>query len=164
MSDERSDRQQIERRLRETEERFRVAQAAGGIGWFEWDLGDRRMGMRRRRSPPFSGSIPGSAAPRFADWEPVDFHRRRAETSGRGRAGAGERRFLCRVPGATSGRVHSLDCRQGRSLARSGRRAALAHRRLLRDHRAQAVGGTASGAERDAGGARRAGTGRSPNP
>jgi PAS domain S-box-containing protein len=31
-------REQIEERLRTTEERFRQAQAAGGIGWFEWDL------------------------------------------------------------------------------------------------------------------------------
>jgi hypothetical protein len=38
MSDAPSYGQHIERRLRETEERFRVAQAVSGIGWFEWDL------------------------------------------------------------------------------------------------------------------------------
>ena len=31
-------REQIEERLRTTEERFRQAQVASGIGWFEWDL------------------------------------------------------------------------------------------------------------------------------
>ena len=38
MSDDRPYRQHIEHRPRETEERFRVAQTASGIGWFEWDL------------------------------------------------------------------------------------------------------------------------------
>jgi PAS domain S-box-containing protein len=38
MSDDRPYRKHIEHRLRETEERFRVAQTASGIGWFEWDL------------------------------------------------------------------------------------------------------------------------------
>ena len=38
MSDAEHARDRIERRLRTTEERFRLAQAAGGIGWFEWDL------------------------------------------------------------------------------------------------------------------------------
>src|SRR5437868_11720276 len=38
MSEERSSRDQIEQRLKATEERFRIAQVAGGIGWFEWDL------------------------------------------------------------------------------------------------------------------------------
>ena len=28
----------FEQRLKATEERFRIAQVAGGIGWFEWDL------------------------------------------------------------------------------------------------------------------------------
>ena len=31
-------REHIESRLREIEERFRLAQIASGIGWFEWDL------------------------------------------------------------------------------------------------------------------------------
>ena len=38
MSEDRSRQEQIEQKLVATEERFRVAQAAGGIGWFEWDL------------------------------------------------------------------------------------------------------------------------------
>ena len=38
MSEERSSRDQIEQRLKAIEERFRIAQVAGGIGWFEWDL------------------------------------------------------------------------------------------------------------------------------
>ncbi len=38
MSEERDHRDQIAQRLEATEERFRIAQVAGGIGWFEWDL------------------------------------------------------------------------------------------------------------------------------
>ena len=38
MSGDRTRRERIEHRLRATEERFRLAQAASGIGWFEWDL------------------------------------------------------------------------------------------------------------------------------
>ncbi|HTZ34968.1 MAG TPA: hypothetical protein VMB84_03020, partial [Stellaceae bacterium] len=38
MSDFETQRERIERRLRDTEERFRLAQAASGIGWFKWEL------------------------------------------------------------------------------------------------------------------------------
>ena len=38
MDDTEYRREHIERRLRATEERFRLAQIASGIGWFEWDL------------------------------------------------------------------------------------------------------------------------------
>jgi hypothetical protein len=38
MSEERGHRDQIAQRLEATEERFRIAQVAGGVGWFEWDL------------------------------------------------------------------------------------------------------------------------------
>jgi hypothetical protein len=38
MGEDRSRRDEIEQRLKATEERFRIAQVAGGIGWFEWDL------------------------------------------------------------------------------------------------------------------------------
>ena len=72
MSDERSDRQQIERRLRETEERFRVAQAAGGIGWFEWDLTTDAWVATAPVASLF-GFAAGERRPRFADWEPVIF-------------------------------------------------------------------------------------------
>src|SRR5919112_3602670 len=72
MSDERSDRQQIERRLRETEERFRVAQAAGGIGWFEWDLTTDAWAATAPVATLF-GIAAGERRPRFGDWEPVIF-------------------------------------------------------------------------------------------
>src|SRR5256885_2250485 len=39
MSEDRPCRDRTEQRLKATEERFRIAQVAGGIGWFEWDLG-----------------------------------------------------------------------------------------------------------------------------
>jgi hypothetical protein len=38
MGGDRSRRDEIEQRLKATEERFRIAQVTGGIGWFEWDL------------------------------------------------------------------------------------------------------------------------------
>jgi PAS domain S-box-containing protein len=72
MSDERSDRQRIERRLQETEERFRVAQAASGIGWFAWDLTSDGWEW----TPPVAslfGLAAGESRPRFADWEPAIF-------------------------------------------------------------------------------------------
>jgi len=72
MSGNRSDRQQVERRLRETEERFRVAQAASGIGWFEWDLRTDRWEW----TPPVAalfGFDPGDRRPAFQDWEPAIF-------------------------------------------------------------------------------------------
>jgi PAS domain S-box-containing protein len=72
MSDARSDRQQIERRLREPEERFRVAQAASGIGWFEWDLATDAW----QSSAPVASLFGIAAAEhpvRFADWEPAVF-------------------------------------------------------------------------------------------
>ncbi len=72
MSDERLDRQQIERRLRETEERFRAAQAAGGIGWFEWDLTTDAWAATAPVAALF-GIAARERHPRFADWEPVIF-------------------------------------------------------------------------------------------
>jgi PAS domain-containing protein len=72
MSDVRSDRQQVERRLRETEERFRVAQAAGGIGWFEWDLTTDAWECTAPVASLF-GLAAGGHRPRFADWERVIF-------------------------------------------------------------------------------------------
>jgi PAS domain S-box-containing protein len=72
MSDNGPDRQQIERRLRETEERFRVAQAAGGIGWFEWDLAtDSWEGTPSVAS--LFGFDPTERRAAFSDWEPAIF-------------------------------------------------------------------------------------------
>ena len=52
MGEDKPCKDQIEQRLKATEERFRIAQVAGGIGWFEWDLGDRRVGMDIPRGHP----------------------------------------------------------------------------------------------------------------
>ena len=38
MDDRDFSRERIEGRLRATEERFRLAQIASGIGWFEWNV------------------------------------------------------------------------------------------------------------------------------
>jgi PAS domain S-box-containing protein len=72
VSDERSEREQIERRLRATEERFRVAQAAGGIGWFEWDLATNELEWTPHVAALF-GFDPKSPPQRFADWEAAIF-------------------------------------------------------------------------------------------
>jgi PAS domain S-box-containing protein len=72
MSDDRADRQQVERRLRETEERFRVAQAASGIGWFEWDLTTDAWDWTLPVASLF-GFDPTEPRPTFSAWEPAIF-------------------------------------------------------------------------------------------
>jgi PAS domain S-box-containing protein len=72
MSDNGPDRQQIERRLRETEERFRVAQAAGGIGWFEWDLATDSWEWTPSVASLF-GFDPTERRAAFSEWEPAIF-------------------------------------------------------------------------------------------
>ena len=72
MSDDRPDRQHIERRLRETEERFRVAQAASGIGWFEWDLTTDAWEWTASVSSLF-GFDPTEPRVTFSSWEPAIF-------------------------------------------------------------------------------------------
>jgi PAS domain S-box-containing protein len=65
-------RDRIERRLRATEERFRLAQVASGIGWFEWNLTTNVWEW----TPPlvamfgFGNDAPG---PSFSDWERAIF-------------------------------------------------------------------------------------------
>jgi PAS domain S-box-containing protein len=72
MDEERSRREQIERSLRATEERFRVAQAAGGIGWFEWDLVTDEWEWTPHVAVMF-GFDPEAPRRSFAEWEPAIF-------------------------------------------------------------------------------------------
>jgi PAS domain S-box-containing protein len=65
-------RDQIEERLKATEERFRIAQAAGGIGWFEWDLASDAWEWTSRVAVLF-GFDPETPRPLFADWRPAIF-------------------------------------------------------------------------------------------
>src|SRR3954454_6678680 len=72
MSDDRPRRKRIEQRLKATEERFRIAQVAGGIGWFWWDLVTDAWGW----TPPVAGLFgfdPETPRPLFADWQPAIF-------------------------------------------------------------------------------------------
>ncbi|HUC73113.1 MAG TPA: ATP-binding protein [Stellaceae bacterium] len=72
MSDDRSQREQIERRLRATEERVRLAQMASGIGWFEWDLTTDAWEW----TPPVAalfGFDPENPRRLFAEWLPAIF-------------------------------------------------------------------------------------------
>jgi PAS domain S-box-containing protein len=72
MSDTGYPRDRIERQLRATEERFRLAQAASGIGWFEWNLASNEWEW----TPPvaalfgFGADGPGRS---FPDWERAIF-------------------------------------------------------------------------------------------
>ena len=72
MSEERSGRDQIEQRLKATEERFRIAQVAGGIGWFEWDLVTDAWEWTPHVAVLF-GFDPETPRPLFADWQPAIF-------------------------------------------------------------------------------------------
>jgi len=63
---------QIEQRLKATEERFRIAQVAGGIGWFEWDLVTDMRECSTHVAVLF-GFDPGTPRPLFADWQPAIF-------------------------------------------------------------------------------------------
>jgi signal transduction histidine kinase/CheY-like chemotaxis protein len=72
MSDDRSRREQIERRLRATEERLRLAQAAGGIGWFEWNLTTDEWEATPHVAALF-GFDPANPRRHFAEWEQAIF-------------------------------------------------------------------------------------------
>ena len=68
--DDRRDR--IERRLHATEERFRLAQIASGIGWFEWDLSSNAWEWTPPVATLFGFDTVGPG-PSFAAWERVIF-------------------------------------------------------------------------------------------
>jgi PAS domain S-box-containing protein len=72
MSEERLGRDQIEQRLKATEERFRIAQVAGGIGWFEWDLVTDAWEWTPHVAVLF-GFDPETPRPLFTDWQPAIF-------------------------------------------------------------------------------------------
>lgn len=72
MSDDRSQRDQIERLLRAAEERFRIAQAASGIGWFEWDLATDAWQWTPYIAVLF-GFDPETQRPSFAQWQSAIF-------------------------------------------------------------------------------------------
>jgi PAS domain S-box-containing protein len=57
-----------EQRLRATEERFRIAQVAGGIGWFEWDLITNEWKWSPHLAVLF-GFDPETPRSLFADWQ-----------------------------------------------------------------------------------------------
>ena len=72
MSEDSSRRDQIEQRLKATEERFRIAQVAGGIGWFEWDLVTDAWECTPHVAFLF-GFDPETPRPLFADWQSAIF-------------------------------------------------------------------------------------------
>ncbi|HEX5321253.1 MAG TPA: GAF domain-containing protein [Stellaceae bacterium] len=72
MDDTEYRRDHIEQRLRRIEERFRLAQVASGIGWFEWDLSTDEWEWTPYIAELF-GLNPDEARPCFADWEHAIF-------------------------------------------------------------------------------------------
>jgi PAS domain S-box-containing protein len=72
MSEDARQPEQIAQRLRATEERFRVAQVAGGIGWFEWDLATNEWEWTPHVAVLF-GFDPETPRPAFANWQPAIF-------------------------------------------------------------------------------------------
>ncbi len=72
MDEAESSREHIESRLRQTEERFRLAQTASGIGWFEWDLATNEWQWTPYVATLF-GFDPGSPKPLFSEWERAIF-------------------------------------------------------------------------------------------
>ena len=106
MSEDPSHREQIERRLRTTEERFRAAQAAGGIGWFEWDLATDEWEWTPYVAVLF-GFDPQTPRRSFAEWEPAifidDVPKLHAIAQAAGQTGAYYAEFRVRHP---DGSVH----------------------------------------------------------
>ena len=72
MGEDRSRRDEIEQRLKATEERFRIAQVAGGIGWFEWDLVTDAWECTPHVAILF-GFDPERPRPLFGDWRSAIF-------------------------------------------------------------------------------------------
>jgi PAS domain S-box-containing protein len=106
MSDDPSHPEQIERRLRATEERFRVAQSAGGIGWVEWDLATNEWEWTPYVAVLF-GFDPETPRRSFAEWEPAifidDVPKLHATVQNAGETGAYYAEFRVRHP---DGSVH----------------------------------------------------------
>src|SRR5438105_10133110 len=72
MSDAKFRTDENEQRLKATEERFLIAQVAGGIGWFEWDLVTDAWEWTPHVAILF-GFDPETPRPRFAEWQPAIF-------------------------------------------------------------------------------------------
>jgi PAS domain S-box-containing protein len=72
MSEDGSGRNRIEQRLKATQEQLRIAQVAGGIGWFEWDLVTNEWEWTPHVAALF-GFDPQSPRLRLEDWQPAIF-------------------------------------------------------------------------------------------
>ena len=72
MNEDQPYRDHIEQRLKTTEERFRIAQVAGGIGWFEWDLETDAWAWTSHVALLF-GFDPETPRPEWPDWQPAIF-------------------------------------------------------------------------------------------
>jgi PAS domain S-box-containing protein len=72
MSDYQAERDEIARTLRGAEERLRIVQVAGGIGWFEWDLETDTWEWAPHVAVLF-GFDPETPRTAFADWQPAIF-------------------------------------------------------------------------------------------
>jgi PAS domain S-box-containing protein len=113
-------REHIESRLRETEERFRLAQIASGIGWFEWDLATNEWQWTPYVAVLF-GFDPETPKPSFSEWERAifvdDVPKLHAAVQRAEQSGAYYIEFRVRHP---DGSVHWI---AGKGEARKGRNA-----------------------------------------
>ena len=113
-------REHIESRLRQTEERFRLAQIASGIGWFEWDLAKNEWQWTPYVAVLF-GFDPETPKPSFSEWERAifvdDVPKLHAAVERAEQSGAYYIEFRVRHP---DGSVHWI---AGKGEARKGRNA-----------------------------------------
>lgn len=116
MSERRSREDQIEQRLKATEERFRFAQVAGGIGWFEWDLETDTWEWTPHVAVLF-GFDPEDPRPHLADWQPAIFIDDLPKLWSAVEAAGAKASLLRRISSHSPGWQRPLDCRQGRSNA-----------------------------------------------
>jgi len=72
MSEDRVQPEHVECRPQASEERFRIAAIAGGIGWFEWDLETDAWTWTPHVAALF-GFDPETPRPKLADWQPAIF-------------------------------------------------------------------------------------------
>ena len=72
MNEDRRDRDDLEARLRASEERLRLAETAGGIATFELDLTTNEWEWTPQIAALF-GLDPRTPKPSFADWERAVF-------------------------------------------------------------------------------------------
>src|SRR3982074_773238 len=97
----------IDQQLRATQERCRIAQDAGGIGWFEWDLATDAWEWTPHVAVLF-GFDPEMPRPQLADWQPAIFIDDMPKLQSAVEQADRKRPILRRISGDAPGRQRSL--------------------------------------------------------